>query len=478
MRKLENLQPQAVFKYFDDICSIPHGSGNTKAISDYCVNFAKEHNLSFEQDGWNNIIIRKPAAKGYETHPTVILQGHLDMVCQKTADSDFDFENDPLKLYTDGDFISAENTTLGADNGIAVALVLSILADNALKHPAIEAVFTSDEETGMYGAQGLNTESLKGTYFINLDSEEDDTVTVSCAGGSEFSITLNKETKDYSGTPIKITLDGLKGGHSGVEIDKGRVNANILAGRLLNHLKNKTDFRVISINGGEKTNAITLRNDIELSVKDKDLFITECEQYLSVIKDEISAREPNFKYDIKICENTDTPLSKELTEKIIFLLATAPNGIIEMSAEIDGLVETSLNLGILQTGIKEIKLSFALRSNKSSALAALEEKLIALASVVDCKYETAGHYPPWEYIANNPLLDIYVERFEEFYGTKPKIEAIHAGLECGVFTSKIPNLCCIAVGPQMYDVHTVNERLSISSTEKFTKLILSVLEQL
>ncbi len=472
------IEKKRVFEIFGELTKIPRGSGNMKSIADYCEAFAKSNGLKYIRDRADNLIIFKNATKGFESSSAVILQGHLDMVCQKTADSMHDFGISGPVIKTDGDFLRAKDTSLGADNGIAIAIIMTILESKELNHPAIEAVFTTDEEIGLIGATELDTSPLTGKYFINLDSEDEDTVTVSCAGGSEFQISLPIAREDYSGIPVKIRLFGLQGGHSGVEIDKGRVNSNILAGRLLNHLYSITDFRIANINGGDKSNAITLETHIELSAQNSELLIGECEKYLGEIKSEISAREPDFDFCIDAVKNCDIPFSKALTENLIFLLVTAPNGIINMSAEIKGLVETSLNLGILKTEAENVIADFSLRSNKNSAHRFLEEKLEALASRVGGKTQVFGHYPPWEYKQNNPLLEIYCKSFTEFYGFEPKVEAIHAGLECGVFSSKIKDLCCIAVGPQMYDVHTVKERLSISSTEKFTQLLLTVLEKL
>ena len=454
-----------------ELTAIPRGSETMKPIADYCVNFAVKNSLKYIRDSADNIIIFK---NGNENKQPIILQGHLDMICQQTPDSKHDFSKNGPEIIIDGDFIKANRTTLGADNGIAVAMIMAILESDTINHPPIEAVFTTDEEIGMVGALQLDTAPLKAKRMINLDSEDDDTVTVSCAGGSEFQLSLPIETEEYIGNEIIITLKGLKGGHSGVEIDKGRVNANILAGRLLNHLK--SEFRISEINGGDKSNAITPQCVIKLIANDN--LINEATEYLNTIKKEISAREPDFSFEVLKNNIKTTAFKKGLTEKIIFLLVTAPNGIIDMSAEIKGLVETSLNLGILKTNENIIIADFSLRSNKSTALKFLEEKLSALAKILDAKTDTFGHYPPWEYKPNSELERVYTECFAEHYGFPPKIEAIHAGLECGVFDSKINGLSAIAVGPQMYDVHTVNERLSISSTEKFFELLIKILAKL
>lgn len=474
-----NKLARRVFEIFYEIAQIPHGSENMKGISDYCVDFAKKNNFKYLRDRANNVVIFKKGTFGLENSEPVILQGHLDMVCQKTAESCHDFLSDGIELITDGDFLKANNTTLGADNGIAMAMIMAILESRDVKHPPIEAVFTSDEEIGMIGAIALDCSPLSGKRMINLDSEEDDTMTVSCAGGSEVMVTVPVIRQKKNGATVTVALTGLKGGHSGVEIDKGRVNANILAGRFLNHINYLCDFELISINGGDKSNAITPVCTIKLLVNNATEFEKIAEEYFSVVKNEISAREPDFSPVINIGESGEfETLGKDLTDKLIYFLVSAPNGIVDMSAEITGLVETSLNLGILKTENDRIIIDFSLRSNKVTALKFLEEKLITFAKCLEGSVETFGHYPPWEFKADSDLQKIYIETYKEFHRKDPKVEAIHAGLECGVFCSKLQNLDCIAIGPSMFDVHTVNEKLSISSTENFFVLLLEVLAKL
>ena len=467
-----------VLKYFKEICAIPHGSQDMKKISLYCADFAEKNSLKYVRDDANNVIIYKNGSCGYENSAPVILQGHLDMVCQKTPDCEIDFAKDPIETYTDGDFLRAKNTTLGADNGIAVAMVLAILADNTIAHPPIEAVFTTDEEIGMIGALKLDFSLLSAKKMINLDSEEGDTVTVSCAGGSDFSASLPIKRKTANGTILSLTLSGLKGGHSGVEINKGRINADILAGRFLNHLATICDFDIISIDGGDKGNAIPNSCNIELLCQNPQELEELIKSYYAIVQKELSAREDDFTITTKIGNSGDySVFDAELKRNIISILTSAPNGVIEMSAEIDGLVETSLNLGILKTENDKIILHFALRSNKQSALEALEEKLSAYFSLVDCTVETFGHYPPWEFKADSDLRKIYTETYKELFNEAPKVQALHAGLECGVFASGIEGLDCIAIGPDLFDVHTVNERMSIPSTKMILDLLLKILEK-
>lgn len=473
---LENVKPQRVFKYFEDICGIPHGSGDMDKIADYCVEFAKSHSLKHVRDTANNVIIYKNGTAGYENAEPVILQGHLDMVCQKTEESNIDFENDGLEIFVDGDFVKARGTTLGADNGIAVAMILAILESEEYSHPPIEAVFTTDEEIGMVGAKKLDMSLLNGRKMINIDSEEENAVTVSCAGGSDFKVSLPISKAYKSGTEITVILKGLQGGHSGIEIDKGRVNANILAGRFLKHLADITDFDIIAIDGGDKGNAIPNLCRIKLCVADAEVFKNEAEKYLEVIKNEISEREKDFTAIITLGAKGDYfVFDNELKRALIFVLLCTPNGIIEMSKSIEGLVETSLNLGILATEEENVTMLFTLRSNKKSVHVALEEKLKGFFGILNCSIEVWGHYPPWEFVENSPLQKLYIDTYKDIIGVEPSVVAIHAGLECGTFSDALPGLDCISIGPDLYDVHTVNEKMSISSTERIFRVLTSLL---
>lgn len=475
---LSQVEPANVFKYFEEICAIPHGSGNMEKISAYCMEFATGLGLSAICDDAKNVVIYKDGTKGYEAAAPVILQGHLDMVCQKTEESDVDFENDGIEPYVEDGFIKARGTTLGADNGIAVSMIMAILASDNIPHPPIEAVFTTDEEIGMIGAGKLDTSVLKGKKMINIDAEEEDFVTVSCAGGSDFRIFIPVERKSVSGTRIVLKIKGLKGGHSGVEIDKGRVNANILMGRVLSYANEVLDFDIIKINGGNKGNAIPRSCEVEIVTAGADDFVDEITKYLSLIKKEIDKREPEFSFDIQEYQNgAYDVLTDELKDRMIYMLLMSPDGIVKMSAEIDGLVETSLNLGVMETGENEVVMLYALRSNKATALDALIEKLAVFAKYNDCRYETSGRYEPWEYRADSPLRDLYIETFEEVCGKKPEVAAIHAGLECAVFSSGIEGLDCIAIGPDMFGVHTTEEKLSIKSTQKIFNLLCKVIEK-
>ena len=475
---MENLKPEKVFKYFREICKIPHGSGDMGKISTYCEKFALENNLDYIRDAANNVIIYKPASAGYENASPVILQGHLDMVCQKDEGVNIDFETDGLDIYVDGDYLKARGTTLGADNGIAVAMIMAILEDKTLSHPPIEAVFTVDEEIGLLGAGKLQFDKLSGKRMINMDSEEQEILTVSCAGGSDFRMTFPVKRVKVSGTEIKIVLKGLLGGHSGVEIDKQRVNANILMGEILQFTKENFGIDIISVDGGDKGNAIPNASTAHIVIQNPEA-AEKIKEFAALKKEEIAKKESGFLYEIAVGDTGEFEVfEKDLCDRIVFTLFNIPDGVVEMSAEIDGLVETSLNLGILKTDETEIVMHHALRSNKKAGLINLEDKMKAFASKINAKVETFGYYPPWEFKADSALQEIYKEKYKEKFGQYPLVQAIHAGLECGMFAEGIDGIDCISIGPEMHDVHTTKERLSVSSTKTIYELIINVLAAL
>ncbi len=479
MQTLKNLLSCRAFDYFLELSKIPHGSGNMEKISAYCVDFAEKHSLEYFTDDAKNVIIYKKATAGYENSEPVILQGHLDMVCQKTVNSEIDFFTDSLGVYLDGEFLKAKNTTLGADNGIAAAMILAILENDEISHPEIQAVFTTDEEVGMLGAAVLDMTKLTAKRMINLDSEDEGVVTVSCAGGADFRMYLPINLVKASGEILKITLSGLWGGHSGVDINKHRVNADILAGRILNEIEKSVKFNLISINGGDKSNAIANHCEISVLTDNAEEFSNKFNAYAEVIKNEISANEGGFKWQVSASSKGEAKaMDTGTTKKLIFALLCVPNGILSMSAEINGLVETSLNLGILKTEENGVVLQFALRSNKKSALIALISKMECFAQNVGAASDVSGFYPPWEYRQNSFLRNVYTKVYKEVFGVDSKAEAIHAGLECAMFASRIDGIDCIAIGPTLLDVHTVNERANIYSIDRTYRLLLEILKSL
>lgn len=479
MNILSHFEPQNIFGYFEALCRIPRGSGDMERISSFCMEFAEEHGLWAYRDEANNVVIKKPASGGYEKSEPVILQGHLDMVCQKDESSTINFETDGLEIYEEDGYIHARGTTLGADNGVAVAVMLAILADKTLSHPPIEAVFTTDEEIGMLGAVQLDMSVLEGKRMINMDSEDPLVVTVSCAGGSDFAADIPVERSIRKGASVSLSVKGLRGGHSGVEIDKGGENANILMGRFLNHLEKTCAFDIINVNGGDKGNAIPVSCTAQLVTENPEQIIKDFEAYAKIVADEIKMREPAFCWTAEsLPVGNYEVMDAQASKKLLYALLLAPNGVLKMSAEIENLVETSLNMGILKTNTDSVHIAYALRSNKSTALQHLEERLTAFFGAMNCVISTGGHYPPWEYKNDSVLRDLYVEMCEKTMLEVPRIEAIHAGLECGVFASAIPGLDCISIGAEMHGIHTVQEKLSIRSTKELYEIVCRMLASL
>lgn len=470
MKKLNNLKPTRVFQYFEEIAAIPHGSGNTKAISEYCVSFAKSHGLSVNCDEIGNVIIRKPATKGYENHPTVILQGHLDMVCEKSPDSEHDFEKDGLELGVDGDWLFANNTTLGGDDGIAVAMALAILESNELPHPPLEVLLTVDEEIGLLGAAALDGKMLEGRILINIDSEDEGVLTVSCAGGVCADVSLPTEYEYNSWNTYKVTVAGLLGGHSGVEIDKGRLNANQVLGQFLNTLET---YRIVRIEGGQKDNVIP-RKAVCVLTATKDI-TSFGEEFAASLRTE---NDPDLTVTVEHAIAENYMMTEDSTQRIVRFLTTVPNGIISMSKEIDGLVQTSLNMGILKTEEHAVKVGFGLRSSVNAEKCALMDRVKQTAEECAGICVSHGDYPAWEYQKDSRLRDTMCEVWERLYGSKPEIVAIHAGLECGFLCEKLSGLDAVSIGPDMQDIHTCDERLSISSVERVYLYVCEILKSL
>ncbi len=481
MNKLANLEPKQVFHYFEDLCAIPHGSGNTKGVSDYCMQFAKDHNLTAWQDEAWNVVIVKEASEGYEDAPTVILQGHLDMVCEKEADNPIDFKKDGLDLKVEGDLLSANGTTLGGDDGIAVAMALAVLDDDALKHPRLECVFTTDEETGLLGANAMDMSRLSGKRLINIDSELEGIFTVSCAGGMRSRCILPVAYEDTEGICYKVAVEGLLGGHSGVEIHKEHGNSNILMGRLLCALFEEMDFRLEALEGGLMDNAIPRRTEagIYVSQAEEDRLKEALAKWDAVYKKEYASNDPGVAVTYKAeGRKKGKALTRGSASKLLYLLHMVPNGVIRNSMEIPGLVQTSLNLGTLKLMEEEAHIVFSVRSSVETEKEELGSRLCHCVEFLGGSYEETGSYPGWEYKKDSVLRDTMVQVFEKLYGKEPKVEAIHAGLECGIFSGKIEGLDCVSIGPDMYDIHTPKERISISSVKRVYEFVLEVLKEL
>lgn len=479
--ELQNKDYKNIFYFFEEISKIPRGSGDNQRISDYLVGFAKEHGLKYIQDESLNVIIFKEASKGYENCPPVIIQGHMDMVCEKTPESNHDFSKDPLELIVEGDWLRANNTTLGGDDGIAVAYGLSLLADKDLKSPRLEVVITTDEETGMYGAKALDTSVLSGKYMINVDSEDDDSVLTSCSGGLTGTTTLDLSRTQKEGKKVKVIVTGLKGGHSGAEIHKNRSNANKLMGRFLFDLRNAIGYDVISVEGGSKDNVITRFTIAELVVAENEIknFEAEVRRIEAVYQSEFVASEPNLRIELEEQEVGKYSVLDPISfEKMLFILVQAPYGVQTMSSQIDGLVETSLNMGILKVMDDTATICFSVRSSVSSAKQAVSDKIEYLSAFLGADYEVRDQYPAWEYRAESKLRNLYSQVYKETTGSDIKIEAIHAGLECGLIYEKIDDIDIISIGPNMHDIHTAQERISVSSSVLVYKMIESTLEKM
>ena len=480
MAVLSNLQPEKVFYYFEKLCSVPHGSGNTKQISDLCVGFAKELGLKYRQEACNNLIIWKDGSKGYENAAPVILQGHIDMVCAKTEDCTKDMTRDGLDVMTDGEWVWADKTSLGGDNGIAVAMILAILSDETLPHPPIEAVFTVDEEVGMDGAFALDCSDLKGKKLLNLDSEEEGVFTVSCAGGVRLDCTLElKQERAADMTGYRVTISGLKGGHSGMNINQGRGNANCLMGRTLySAMERCPSLRVSDLTGGQFDNVICLRNDalVALSASDAPAFEAFIKEFDATLKNEYAVTDGGISL---VCEKADVPaaFSAADTSRLLHVLLALPQGVQEMSADFPGLVQTSLNLGVMRTDEHGVKCSFSVRSCIASQKQMLIQRVKAIVEFGGGTVGERSNYPGWQYDRNSALRKEVEEVYRDLTGRDGKIEATHGGLECGLLIEKIPGLDAVSMGPELHDVHSVNERLNVASTERVYKLVCEVLRR-
>lgn len=520
MGVLSHLEPQNVFQYFEEICAIPHASYQEGALSDYCAAFAQTHNLVYYQDSLKNIIIIKGASAGYESEEPLIIQGHLDMVCEKEPGCPVDFATNGISPKVEGDTITANGTTLGGDDGIAVAYALALLADDSILHPKLEVVLTVCEEVGLEGAAGIDVSMLEGRKLLNLDSEEEGVFLAGCAGGAGVLCRFPMRTTASSGPLLTLTVTGLCGGHSGTEIDKGRANANLLMGRILLQLSKTVRFRLAAWEGGKKDNAIprtcsaaiflvcdqafdhtaaggSAGNSKHISTDSStgnskhgstDGSVDAAIQALKIIRQDIASEyavtEKDFRLTIEssgtlfeMCPNTYSDMLDEAsTRRALMLVNMLPNGIQAMSADVPGLVETSLNLGILQLRQTELLLHYAVRSSVESAKQALLDKLNYLTESSDGTVEISGNYPSWEYKRHSALRDKMIRVYEKMYGNKPEVAAIHAGVECGLFAGKIPGLDCISLGPNMQSVHTTEERLSISSVKRVWEYLLEVLK--
>lgn len=476
--KLSGLAPEKVFSYFEELCAIPHGSGNTKQISDYLVDFAAKHGIRCTQDIYNNVILFADGTPGYEHHPAVILQGHMDMVCEKDADCPIDMQTQGLDVTHDGTFVFANGTTLGGDDGIAVAYCMAILTDPQIAHPPLEIVITVDEEIGMLGADAIDLSCLKGRTLINIDSEEEGILTLACAGGALCDIRMQAERRAVYGPCVRLTVEGLRGGHSGTDISKNRANANTVMGQFLSRVRELMPLCLTKLCGGAKDNVIPRSCEATLVAMGTD--IDRINGVAEKLQEEIRK---NFDEPDAIVRGDDVDalggnaLTTQCTDRVIALLCAAPNGVIKWSKDIPGQVQTSLNLGVLELD-EALRLTFCVRSSVEEEKRALLKRLSELADFHGAEASVSGVYPAWEYRKDSPLREMMTDAYRSLTGKEPKIESIHAGLECGVLGQKLPGLDSVSFGPDIHDIHTSRERLNIASVQRTYALLCEVLKRL
>ena len=470
--KLAAIEPKEVLGFFEEISAIPRGSGNTEAIADYLVGFAKNRELAHIRDGIGNVVIFQNGTKGYENSEPLIIQGHMDMVCEKDNNSMIDMKRDGLDLYVEDGFVRAHHTSLGGDDGIALAYVLAIM-DSDMPHPPIEAVFTVDEEVGMGGASAFDASVLRGKRLLNIDSEVEGVFTAGCAGGANVNVMIPTERVSMKGRMFVLTIEGLRGGHSGMDIDKGRANSNLLMARLLYTLRDH--IKIFELDGGTKGNAIPIYTK---AVVVSDMNIADmAAQYDRIYKEELASSDPDVEVTCSdegmgegmVCANT---------EDILSFLIMAPNGVCSHSMEIEGLVESSLNLGVLSVRGSRLTALYTVRSSVRSKLKWLCQQINAAALCCGGELIIDGVYLPWKYRKDSPLRKVMTEIYTEQYGREPVVDVIHAGLECGIFEHKIKGLDAVSIGPNILDIHTTRERLDIASVERVWKFIKELLKRL
>jgi len=467
-----------VLEHFKNISRVPRGSRNNQAISDYLVEFAKENNLRYYQDEALNVVIYKDASPGYENCPPLVMQGHMDMVCEKTADSSHDFTKDGITVIEEDGYLRADGTTLGGDDGIAIAYMLEYLTDDTLIHPPLEMVITTDEEIGMYGAAAFDISLLKGKSVINIDSEEEGIFTVACAGGRVGKMSYVIEREEYDGFKTEIKIEGLKGGHSGIDIGKNRWNAVHILGRVLGMLP-KEICRVLSLSGGSKDNVIPNEASLLVVVRPdkKDEFLATLKLVSDILENEYEVAEPDAKFIVKADDKVQTykVISFEDYTRLMCLFTLLPNGVQVMSASIPGMVESSCNLGVFEMTDTTVSAVVSMRSQKKSYIDYLSNKLAAVAAIVDAEYITYGGYPSWDMSAESAFRNLMCDVFRETYGRDAVVEGVHAGLEGGIFMEKNPDMDIISIGPNMHDIHTVKERIEIASVERVDKFLRNVI---
>lgn len=483
MSILGHLEPNNVFRFFEEMCAIPHGSGNTAGMTAYLMKFAEDRGLEHRSDEIGNVVIRKPATPGYEEVPGIIIQGHMDMVAVKTPDCPKDLKKDGLDLAVDGDFVYAINTSLGGDDGIAVAYGLAVLDSKDLPHPEVEVIVTVDEETGLFGAKAIDVSDIRGRRFLNIDSEDEGFFLISCAGGIRIKGELPVDMASVSGQKLTVAVKGLQGGHSGGDIHFERGNALYLLARILNKASKSVKFNLASFNGGTVENAIPREAIAEVVFEAGESMAADVAKFTEIIKSaekdlkaEYAVRDAGLY--VEVAEGTEDAYavySDVTTANLIHMIVAAPTGVQAMSQDVEGLVETSLNLGVAESSDTAVTLQYSIRSSVESSKYALVEKMEVIFGMVGAKLSTSGEYPGWAYRQDSPLRDKMIRVYEEMFGEKPGILAIHAGLECGLFLGKQPDFDCVSFGPSIQSIHTTEEHLSISSVQRMWKFLCAIL---
>ena len=477
---LSNIEPKEVFQYFEELSMVPRSTFHTKKISDFCVEFAKAHNLEYIQDEMNNVIIKKPGTAGYEDSDPVIIQGHLDMVATKTTDSDHDFENDPIETYIDGDWVKAKGTTLGADDGMGVAAIMAIMEDKTLKHGPLEALITADEETGMFGAFGLKPGTVDGDILLNLDSEEEGELYIGCAGGEDLTAVLEyKEVEtDPADIALKVTLKGLRGGHSGLEINEGRANANKLMARFMNQVITYDEACLVSWQGGNMRNAIPRECEVVITVpadEEADVldYVKECEELWN---EEYHVHETPISFKAERVELPKMMVPDEIKDNLVDAIYACQNGVMRMIPTIPDTVETSSNLAIVSIGGGKAEIKILARSSRDSMKDYLNTALESCFSMAGMEVTRSGGYSGWEPNVDSPILKAMKESYQAQFGKEPAVKVIHAGLECGIIGAVVPGLDMISFGPTLRSPHSPDERCFIPSVGKFYDFVVATLE--
>lgn len=479
---LGSLKPEGVWNHFEEICNCPRPSRKEEKIANYVASIGKRNNLETLRDDFGNVLIRKPASRGKENLTPVVLQSHLDMVAEKNSNVQHDWDKDPISPYIDGDWVKAKGTTLGSDNGIGVAAALAVIESKDIEHGPLEALFTLDEETGLFGAQSLKPGFLKAKVLLNLDSEEDGTIYIGCAGGQNTFVKFNFKQKDIPANTgaVELKVSGLKGGHSGLDIHTGRGNAIKIMARLLYELNNKFGIHLVSINGGSKHNAIPRECFCVVRLSNKQLkeAVTYIDNFNNKLKNEFKVSEPGLNIVPSEVKSRSKVFDKQTSLNLINSLYSVQNGVIKMSEEIEGLVETSTNLAVVTTKGKTVDIILSQRSSIESERNDISNSISALFKLAKAEVKQTDGYPGWNPNINSPILSVVKNVYHSLYNADPEVKAIHAGLECGIINERYPDMDMISFGPTIVGAHSPDERVKISTVEKFWNLLLNVLRNI